>query len=203
MSEDRPGQSHFFAYMSRMKYIHRWGLMRNTRDENVQEHSLQVAMIAHGLAVIGNRLFNERNDPGTIVLVALYHDASEIITGDLPTPIKYFDPSITHAYKALEKQAERKLSGLLPEPLREDFARVMETHRVDPQILRIVKAADSLAGYLKCVEEESAGNGEFRRAREYLAGKLDGMEATLPAVRYFREHFIESFSLTLDDLSHQ
>jgi len=202
MSDSKTDQSHFFAYLARMKYINRWGLMRNTREENVQEHSLQVAMIAHGLAIIGNRVFNENNDPGQIVLVALYHDASEIITGDLPTPIKYFDASITQAYKALESRAEEKLCGLLPEQLRADFASVMETRHVDPAILKVVKAADSLAGYLKCVEEEQAGNHEFHRAKSYLERKLDEIEGAVPAVRYFRDHFIDSFALTLDDLSH-
>jgi len=195
-------QSHFFAYLARMKYIHRWGLMRNTRVENVQEHSLQVAMIAHGLAVIGNTLFGENNDIGQIALVSLYHDTSEIITGDLPTPIKYFDPAITDAYKALERRAEQQLTRLLPEPLQAAFAKVIETNQIDAAVLKVVKAADLLAGYLKCIEEEHAGNTEFRRAKEYLAKKLDAMEKELPAVRYFRDHFVDSFKLTLDDLSH-
>jgi 5'-deoxynucleotidase len=116
-----PEQSHFFAYLARMKYIVRWGLMRNTRTENIQEHSLQVAMIAHALAVIGNELYGETNDIGRIVTVALYHDASEIITGDLPTPVKYFRQDILDSYKALEAHAERKLTGLLPERLRAAF----------------------------------------------------------------------------------
>jgi len=194
-------QSHFFAYLARMKYIFRWGLMRNTRSENIQEHSLQVAMIAHALAVIGNENYGESNDVGRIVTVALYHDASEIITGDLPTPVKYFREDIRDSYKALEAHAERKLTSLLPGELYDSFASVIETTRIEPEVHRVVKAADSLAAYLKCVEEHAAGNREFRRAEEYLTAKLDAM-TDLPAVQYFRERFVESFQLTLDDLSH-
>jgi len=194
-------QSHFFAYIARMKYITRWGLMRNTRAENVQEHSLQVAMIAHALATIGNELYGERNDIGRVVTVALYHDASEIITGDLPTPVKYFREDIRDSYKALEAHAERKIIGLLPESLQESFAEVIESARVEPEVLRLVKAADSLSAYLKCIEERSAGNQEFRRAEEFLHGKLDEM-TDLPAVAFFRQQFVDAFELTLDDLSH-
>lgn len=194
-------QSHFFAYLARMKYIFRWGLMRNTRSENVQEHSLQVAMIAHALAVIGNEKFGENNDIGRVVTVALYHDASEIITGDLPTPVKYFREDIRDSYKALEAHAERKLTSLLPDDLHDAFARVIETDRIEPEVHHLVKAADSLAAYLKCIEEHAAGNREFLRAEEYLQAKLDAM-TDLPAVQYFRERFVESFKLTLDDLSH-
>jgi 5'-deoxynucleotidase len=194
-------QSHFFAYISRMKYIYRWGLMRNTRAENVQEHSLQVAMIAHALAVIGNQRYGEANDVGRVVSVALYHDASEIITGDLPTPVKYFRDDIRDSYKALEAHAERKIVGLLPESLRESFAQVIESERIEPAVLRLVKAADSLSAYLKCIEERAVGNQEFRRAEEFLETKLDEME-DLPAVNYFRQRFVDAFELTLDDLSH-
>ncbi|MFW6021426.1 MAG: 5'-deoxynucleotidase [Guyparkeria sp.] len=194
-------ESHFFAYLSRMKYIYRWGLMRNTRAENVQEHSLQVAMIAHALAVIGNQEFGEENDVGRVVSVALYHDASEIITGDLPTPVKYFREDIRDSYKALEAHAERKIVGLLPDSLRDAFAEVIESARIEPEVLRLVKAADSLSAYLKCIEERAAGNQEFRRAEEFLRGKLDEM-TDLPAVAYFRQRFVAAFELTLDDLSH-
>lgn len=195
-------QSHFFAYLARMKYIVRWGLMRNTRAENIQEHSLQVAMIAHGLAVIGNTLYGENNDIGRIVTVALYHDASEIITGDLPTPIKYFRKDILDSYKALEAHAERKLTRLLPEALQAEFAWVIESEHIEPEVARVVKAADSMAAYLKCLEERFAGNLEFRKAEEFLHEKLDQAATQLPAVSYFRAHFLEGFSLTLDDLSH-
>ncbi|WP_231880890.1 5'-deoxynucleotidase [Halothiobacillus diazotrophicus] len=201
MSETPNNQSHFFAYLARMKYIVRWGLMRNTRAENIQEHSLQVAMIAHALALIGNSQFGENHDVGRIVTVALYHDASEIITGDLPTPIKYFRQDILASYKALEAHAERKLTGLLPSELQSAFADVIESERIEPAVSRVIKAADSLSAYLKCVEERRAGNTEFQRAEQYLREKLDGM-TDLPAVRYFRDYFVSGFELTLDDLSH-
>ena len=197
-----PEQSHFFAYLARMKYITRWGLMRNTRTENIQEHSLQVAMIAHALAVIGNELYGEHNDIGRIVTVALYHDASEIITGDLPTPVKYFRQDILDSYKALEAHAERKLTGLLPEALRAAFAPSIESAHIEPDVARIVKAADSMSAYLKCLEEGFAGNQEFKKAERYLLTKLEEMQKTLPAVRYFCTHFVAGFALTLDDLSH-
>lgn len=197
-----PEQSHFFAYLARMKYITRWGLMRNTRTENIQEHSLQVAMIAHALAVIGNELYDETNDIGRIVTVALYHDASEIITGDLPTPVKYFRQDILDSYKALEAHAERKLTGLLPERLRAAFASTIESERIEPEVARVVKAADSMSAYLKCLEEGFAGNQEFKKAESYLLAKLEEMQETMPAVRYFCTHFVEGFALTLDDLSH-
>lgn len=201
MSDSTADQSHFFAYIARMKYIIRWGLMRNTRSENIQEHSLQVAMIAHALAVIGNDLFGENHDVGRIVTVALYHDASEIITGDLPTPIKYFRQDILDSYKALEAHAERKLTGLLPAALQSAFADVLESDRVEPEVARVIKAADSLSAYLKCIEERRAGNLEFQRAEQYLLAKLDAL-TDLPAVGYFRANFVAGFELTLDDLSH-
>ncbi|HQS03874.1 MAG TPA: 5'-deoxynucleotidase [Halothiobacillus sp.] len=200
--ESTEPQSHFFAYLARMKYIVRWGLMRNTRSENIQEHSLQVAMIAHALALIGNELYGEMNDMGRIVTVALYHDAPEIITGDLPTPIKYFRQDILDSYKALEAHAERKLVGLLPAQLRQAFASVIESEQIEPEVARVVKAADSLSAYLKCLEEGFAGNLEFKKAEGYLLSKLEVMQETLPAVAYFRSHFIDGFKLTLDDLSH-
>ncbi len=201
--ESTEPQSHFFAYLARMKYIVRWGLMRNTRSENIQEHSLQVAMIAHALALIGNELYGETNDIGRIVTVALYHDAPEIITGDLPTPIKYFRQDILDSYKALEAHAEAKLVGLLPANLRQAFARVIESEHIEPEVARVVKAADSLSAYLKCLEEGFAGNLEFKKAEGYLQSKLEAMQQTLPAVAYFRSHFVEGFKLTLDDLSHE
>lgn len=197
-----PNRSDFFAYLSRMKYIYRWGLMRNTRSENIQEHSLQVAMLTHALCEIGNELFDEDNDTGQAVIAALYHDASEIITGDLPTPVKYFRADIRDSYKALESHAEQKLLDLLPQSLQARFAPAVLSEQY-PQALRLrIKAADSLAAYLKCIEERAAGNQEFHRAEQFLQQKLDELQTQLPALRYFRETFVDSFSLTLDDLSH-
>ncbi|HHQ68772.1 MAG TPA: 5'-deoxynucleotidase [Halothiobacillaceae bacterium] len=195
-------RSDFFAYLSRMKYIYRWGLMRNTRSENIQEHSLQVAMLTHALCEIGNELFGENIDTGRAVIIALYHDASEIITGDLPTPVKYFRADIRDSYKALEAHAEEKLLNLLPENLQKRFAGVMLSKEIPEDLALRVKAADSLAAYLKCIEERAAGNNEFHRAELYLQEKLDKYQQSLPALRYFRETFVESFTLTLDDLSH-
>ena len=158
-------KSHFFAYISRMRFIQRWALMRNTAPENVQEHSHQVAVLAHALAVIRNEKFGGRLDPGAVAVAALYHDASEILTGDMPTPIKYDNPAIRNAYK---------------------------------EVRQVVKAADKLSAYIKCVEELKAGNNEFRQAAGQTRKALEGYE--LPEVTYFLETFMDSFSLTLDEL---
>ena len=155
-------KSHFFAYISRMRFIQRWALMRNTAAENVQEHSHQVAVLAHALAVIRNEKFGGQVDAGAVAVAALYHDASEILTGDMPTPIKYFNPDIRKAYKEVEAVAERKLVEMLPEELRGAYNGVITV--VDEDVERLVKAADKLSAYIKCVEELKAGNNEFREA---------------------------------------
>lgn len=196
------GTSPFFAMLARMRLIQRWGLMRNTRTENVQEHSLQVAMIAHALALISNRHHGGTFNAERIAVLGMYHDASEILTGDLPTPVKYGNDAIREAYKALERQAERRLLELLPDDLREDYAPVLDSHRIDEAEHRLVKAADSIAGYLKCVEEAQAGNHEFRRAEGFLLAKIEAMYDDLPAVRDFMTRHAPAFSLSLDDLSH-
>ena len=155
-------RSHFFAYLSRMRFIQRWALMRNTAPENVQEHSHQVAVLAHALAVIRNEKFGGQVDPGAVAVAALYHDASEILTGDMPTPIKYDNPAIQGAYRDVEKMAEQKLLGMLPQELREVYAPILTVP--DEETRRLVKAADKLSAYIKCVEELKAGNSEFRDA---------------------------------------
>ena len=188
---------HFFGYMARMKHIKRWGLMRNTRDENIQEHSLQAAMIAHALAVIKNALFGGNMDAERVMALAVYHEAGEVITGDLATPIKYFNPEINNAYKQIERVAEDKLLGMLPDELREAYAPLVK-QRDDDEAHAIVKAADKLSAYIKCVEELKAGNLEFREAAEQTRRTLEGYG--LPEVAYFLETFIDSFSLTLDQL---
>ena len=188
--------SHFFAYISRMRFIQRWALMRNTAPENVQEHSHQTAVLAHGLAVIRNEKFGGTIDPGLVAAAALYHDASEILTGDMPTPIKYLNPSIQNAYKDVEAVAEEKLLNMLPQELREAYAPVLTG--VDPEVARLVKAADKLSAYIKCVEELKAGNTEFREAAAQTRQALEGYG--LPEVAYFLETFMGSFSLTLDEL---
>lgn len=189
-------RSHFFAYVSRMRFIQRWALMRNTAPENVQEHSHQAAVLAHALAVIRNEKFGGRVDPGLAAAAALYHDASEILTGDMPTPIKYMNPAIQSAYKDVEAVAERKLLDMLPEELRGAYAPVLTD--VDPEVARLVKAADKLSAYIKCVEELKAGNAEFREAAAQTRRALEGYG--LPEVAYFLEAFMDSFSLTLDEL---
>ena len=189
-------KSHFFAYLSRMRFIQRWALMRNTAPENVQEHSHQAAVLAHALAVIRNEKFGGTADPGAVAAAALYHDASEILTGDMPTPIKYGNPAIQHAYKEVEAVAERKLLAMLPQELREAYAPVLT--EVDPEVERLVKAADKLSAYIKCVEELKAGNAEFRDAAAQTRTVLEGYG--LPEVEYFLETFMDSFSLTLDQL---
>ena len=192
-----PGDYHFFALIARMKYIDRWALMRNTERENIQEHSHQVAVLAHALAVIQNRYFGGQLDEGQVAVAALYHDATEIITGDMPTPIKYDNPEIREAYKAVESVAEQKLLSMLPPDLRADFEEVITI--TDPEVHALVKAADKLSAYLKCVEELKAGNLEFKKAREQTYAAL--CQNPIPALRYFMEHFLAGFELTLDELN--
>ena len=188
--------SHFFAYISRMRFIQRWALMRNTAPENVQEHSHQVAVLAHALALIRNEKFAGRVDPGLVAAAALYHDASEILTGDMPTPIKYDNPAIRTAYKDVEAVAEGKLLRMLPPELQDAYAPVLT--EVDPEVERLVKAADKLSAHIKCLEELTAGNAEFREAAAQTRKALEAFD--LPEVRYFMDTFLPSFSLTLDEL---
>lgn len=189
-------RSHFFAYLSRMRFIQRWALMRNTAPENIQEHSHQVAVLAHALAVIRNEKFGGQVDPGAVAVAALYHDASEILTGDMPTPIKYDNPAIQGAYRDVEKMAEQKLLGMLPQELREVYAPILTVP--DEETRRLVKAADKLSAHIKCLEELKAGNLEFRQAAEQTRRALESYD--LPEVRYFIDTFLESFSLSLDEL---
>ena len=188
--------SHFFAYISRMRFIARWALMRNTAPENVQEHSHQVAVLAHALAVIRNEKFGGHTDAGAVAAAALYHDASEILTGDLPTPIKYDNPAIQSAYKNVEAVATDKLLAMLPPELKSAYAPIL--HETDDEVRTLVKAADKLSAYIKCVEEVKAGNNEFRRAADQTLLALKAF--SLPEVEYFLDTFLPSFSLTLDEL---
>ena len=189
-------KSHFFAYISRMRFIQRWALMRNTAPENVQEHSHQVAVLAHALAVLRNEKFGGHVDPGAVAVAALYHDASEILTGDMPTPIKYDNSAIRTAYKDVEAVAEHKLLNMLPEELRGVYAPILTVE--DPEIEALVKAADKLSAYIKCVEELKAGNNEFREAAAQTRKALESYG--MPEVESFLETFMDSFSLTLDEL---
>lgn len=191
--------SHFFAYMARMKYIQRWGLMRNVRKENIQEHSLQAAMIAHNLAIVRNKLYGGDVDPQRVLLLAVYHEVSEVITGDLATPIKYFNPEIKKAYKDIEKVANERLFSMLPQEFKSDYEDVFFPAPEDEEHWKIVKAADKLCAYLKCIEELKAGNLEFAKAERSIHKDLLNLE--LPEVTYFMEHFLPSFHLTLDELN--
>ena len=186
----------FFAYLSRMRYIGRWSLMRNALPENIQEHSHMVAVLAHALAVIKRDRFGGKADPGHVAAVALYHHAPEIFTGDLPTPVKYANDAIRDAYKAVEQGAADRLLAMLPEELRPAYSPLLS--ETDPEVLSLVKAADKLSAYLKCVEERKAGNNEFLSAEKQTRAALE--ESPLPEVRYFLEHFAPSFELNLDEM---
>lgn len=189
---------HFFAYLARMKLIDRWSLMRCTQRENVQEHSLQVAILAHALCLIKNKYFEGRTNPEKIALQAIFHDATEVLTGDLPTPVKYFSSEIREAYNAMEDHAVAQLMKLLPSDFVEEYRSLLSTD--DKEAKAIIKAADTLAAYIKCQEEEAAGNHEFSRAKKSIEAKLADYR-TRPEVDYFVKTFIPSFSLTLDELS--
>ena len=190
--------SHFFAYLARMRFIRRWGLMHNTYPENIQEHSLRVAVIAHALALIRNRLFDGRVDAERTAVLALYHDASEVLTGDLPAPVKYFNPEIKTAYKAIEAAAARRLVEMMPETLRSDYEALFVPTDADAVHRELIAAADKLCAYLKCLEEMAAGNQEFSKAEKSLRATVERLDH--PEVRYFLETFVPSFRLTLDEL---
>jgi 5'-deoxynucleotidase len=190
--------SHFFAWIFRAKFIRRWGLMYSTYPETVQEHSLRVAQIAHALAVIKNRLFGGDVDPERTAVLALYHDAGEVLTGDLPTPVKYSNPAIADAYGALERIAREKLLSMLPGTLAPAWEPCLRPREADGPSLALVRAADKICGYIKCVEETSAGDAEFAEAEKALRRTIDALER--PEVRYFMETFVGSFRLTLDEL---
>ena len=187
----------FFAYISRMRYIERWSLMRNALPENIQEHSHMVAVIAHALGIIRRDVFGKPCNPEECAAVALYHDCSEILTGDLPTPIKYHSNAIKNAYKQVEKLACERLLDTLPEEVRRSFAPFIGGE-AEERLYDLVKAADKLSAYLKCIEERRAGNDEFLSAEKQTRKILD--ESPLPEVKYFLEKFVPAFELTLDEL---
>ncbi|HLB59301.1 MAG TPA: 5'-deoxynucleotidase [Bdellovibrionota bacterium] len=193
------GMSHFFAYISKMKFIYRWGLKRNTHNENIQEHSYQVAVIAHALAVIRNKVFGGSINPDRVAVLALFHDVSEVLTGDLPTPIKYFNPKINTAYKEIEKVADRRLFSMLPEQLKPEYKPIFFQNGKDSEHRLLVKAADVICAYLKCLEEVKSGNQEFVMAEKSLKEKVEKLK--LPEVCFFLEKYVPSFSLTLDELN--
>ena len=188
----------FYALMGRMRYITRWGLMRNTFSENIQEHSHQVAVLAHALALIRREILGlDGPDPDRCATAALYHDASEILTGDLPTPIKYHDPQIRAAYKRVERLCGERLLDMLPHELRSHYeSYVLED---DPELEPIVKGADKLSAYIKCLEELKAGNTEFESAAKQTMAAIEAMDRA--ELRWFVANCLPAFSLNLDELN--
>jgi 5'-deoxynucleotidase len=191
--------SHFFANLSRLKLIFRWPLMRTVTPENVQEHSHQVATVAHILALIKNKKFGGNIDPNQAAVVALYHDASEVLTGDLPSPIKYHNEEIASAYKKIENAAEASLISMLPEEFRDDFAPLIDHHKIPEDVAFLVKSADVVCGYIKTIEEIAAGNHEFEKAKKNIEHTLEKYRT--PEVNYFFDVFLPSFSLSFDEIS--
>ena len=189
--------NHFFAMMSRMKYINRWGLMRNTFTENICEHSLEVAMIAHALGVINNVFFGGHINAERLALMGMYHDSTEISTGDMPTPIKYYSPQIRDAYKDVEVIAKEQLLSGLPEAMREVYSSILADTEQEKELWRYVKAADKISAYIKCIEEQHMGNRDFEKAGESIRQIIDDMH--MPEADYFMVNFLPAYMLTLDD----
>lgn len=190
--------SSFYAMLSRMKYINRWGLMNNTRSENISEHSLQVAMIAHCLVLIHNKRFGGNLDPERVAILAVFHDTTEIITGDMPTPIKYYNSKIKNAYRDIEENAADQLVNMLPDDFRDDINSIIKMNGSgDEQLRPFVKAADKLSALIKCIEEQRMGNDEFRKAQDTILNSIHSMN--LPELKVFEEEFLPAFSLTLDE----
>ena len=187
----------FFAMVSRMKYIDRWALMRNTENESLDSHSKEVAVIAHALAVIGNKRFNKSYNPDRAAVLGLYHDAHEIITGDMPTPVKYDNEAITVAFKSVENAANDKLISKLPEDMQEIFRNLL-TGDEDEELKPIIKSADKLSALIKCIEERKAGNMEFREAEAATRRRI--LEANVPEAEVFLDEFIPAYEMTLDML---
>lgn len=192
-------QSNFYAMMSRMKYINRWGLMNNTKYENLSEHSLQVAMLAHCLVLIHNKRFNGSLNPERAGMLAIYHDSTEIITGDMPTPIKYFNSTIKDAYKDIENAAADRLCSLLPEDFRQDMEEIIkQSSEEDRELKKYVKAADRFSALIKCIEELRMGNEEFRQAKNAIEKSI--AEMNMPEADVFADEFLPAFSLSLDEM---
>ncbi len=189
----------YFAMMSRMKYIDRWALMRNARQENLSEHSLEVSMIAHALAVIGNTYLGKELDAEKAAVLGMYHDATEIITGDMPTPVKYYNSEIRHSYREIEERAGQRLLAMLPEGMRRSYREIFEPRQEDAYLWKLVKAADKLSAYIKCIEEEQAGNREFAGAKATTLQQIHGLQ--IREAELFLEYFIDSYGKNLDELT--
>lgn len=190
-------ENQFFALMGRMKYINRWGLMRNTRTENICEHSMDVAMLAHALGVINNVFYGGSLNPDRLAIMGMYHDATEIITGDMPTPVKYYNPLIRRAYKEVESVAKDELLEGLPKEMRPYYENVMQETKDEAVMWLYVKAADKLSALIKCIEERSMGNQDFKKAEGTTLAALADMK--LPEVDFFVENFLPAYGLTLDE----
>ncbi len=188
----------FFAMVSRMKYINRWALMRNEHSENLCEHSFEVAVIAHALAVIGNKRFGKNLNGERAALMGLYHDTPETLTGDMPTPVKYYSEEVRLAYKTVEENACKSLVEMLPEDFREDFAPMFIPDEGDADLWALVKAADKISALIKCLEEKKAGNSEFIKAAEGIKTAIENLD--LPEARIFVEEFLPAYEMTLDEL---
>lgn len=188
---------HFFAYAARLRHIRRWGLMRSAMPENDAEHSLQVAMIAHGLAVMARDRYHRDVNPEHVLTLAVYHDATEVITGDLPTPVKYQSEELRGAYRSIENMAAEKLTAMLPEDMQDEFRPYL--YGGNDYAHQLVKAADKISAYVKCLEEKRAGNHEFDAAGENIRQSLEQID--LPEVQDFVRQFVPSFSMTLDELN--
>lgn len=189
--------SNFFAMVNRMKLIDRWALMRNTSKENIAEHSHSVAVIAHALALIGNKKFGKSYNPERVCLLALYHDTTEVITGDMPTPVKYYNSDIKNVYKDIERTAGKRLLSMLPDEFKSDYIPLFEKQEKDKELWHLVKAADKISALIKCIEERRMGNLEFEKALEAQEKIID--EIQLDEVKYFKENFIDGYYLTLDE----
>ena len=189
---------HFFAYLARMKYIQRWGLMRNTIPENDMEHAMEAAMVAHAIALMGNSRYTRQYNAEYVMALALYHDSCEVITGDLPTPIKHHNPAIRQEYNKLEEVAGNRLLSMLPPDLRPSYEKLIFQDESAPE-WRIVKAADRICAYIKCLEERKAGNQEFEQARKTVKKSIDAID--LPEVQDFMKECVPGFTMTLDELS--
>lgn len=189
----------YFAMMSRMKYIDRWALMRNARQENLSEHSLEVSMIAHALAVIGNTYLGKELDAEKAAVLGIYHDATEIITGDMPTPVKYYNSEIRHSYREIEERAGQRLLAMLPEGMQRSYREIFEPRQEDAYLWKLVKAADKLSAYIKCIEEEQAGNREFAGAKVTTLQQIHGLQ--IREAELFLEYFIDSYGKNLDELT--
>ncbi len=191
--------SNFYAMMSRMKYIERWALMRNSEPENISEHSLEVSMLAHCLAVLGNRRLGRSYNAERAAVIGLYHDSNEIITGDMPTPIKYYNAQMQSIFHSIEDNASNALLAMLPEDIREDYESLFFPKEDERELWRLVKAADKLSALIKCIEEGKAGNREFESAKKTLTESIVKME--LPEADIFVEEFLPAYYKTLDELS--